>query len=443
MTNNRLNRVVWRISLPIIFVGATEALDHLIDSLFLARVGVTELGAIAVADAVLQLFLLLPLALVDGIQVLTARRVGQRRSAAVGAVFDQGLLLLLLVAGVSTALLKLGWPLLAPWFVESDAVDGAVDGFLQIAAWGIAPTAATFAFGALLTSLGRTWALVPATIILIVSDVVLDYAFVLGGFGCPALGMRGAALGSLGAECLTLLFLAIYTWRRLDTARYGLFRQWRFESHTARLLGRLSLPIAGLLLCGDLGWFAFFVVLEHVDTHTLAIANLVFTCYLVFSVPSEAFAETSCSMVARYVGRNRPDRIGGVLRAAIGGAGIVTIPLLLASLAAPDAVLAMFAPGAVLMADAAASLRVVALAMLIAIPGEMWFGAVIGTGDTTAAFGISCALALTRVGLAWLMAIAMALSPALVWLSLPTVSLVCLLLSWGWMKAGMWRRLAT
>src|SRR5262245_57649114 len=441
MTNNRLNRAVWRISLPIIFVGATEALDHLIDSLFLARVGVTELGAIAVADSVLQLFLLLPLGLVDGIQVLTARRVGQRRNAAVGAVFDQGLLLVLLVAVASTALLKLGWPLLAPWFVESEDVGGAVDGFLQIAAWGIAPTAATFAFGALLTSLSRTWALVPATIILIVSDVLLDYAFVLGGFGCPALGMRGAALGSVGAELATLAFLALYTWRGIDTARYGLFRQWRFESHTMRLLGWLSLPIAGLRVCGDLGWFAFFVVLEHVDTHTLAIANLVFTCYLVFCIPSEAFAETSCSMVARYVGRNRPDRVVGVLRAATLGAGIVTVPLLLASLIAPETVLAMFATGAALMHDAAASLRVVALAMLVAIPGEMWFGAVNGTGDTAAAFGISCALALVRVGLAWLMAIDLGLPPAVVWLSVPTVWLVCLLLSWGWMKAGMWRRL--
>ena len=122
VSGSRFARVVWRISLPIIFVEATEALDHLIDSLFLARVGVTELGAIAVADTVLLLFLILPLGLVDGIQVLTARRLGQRRDAAVGAVFGQGLLLVLLVAAASTAALKLLWPALAPWFVESDEV---------------------------------------------------------------------------------------------------------------------------------------------------------------------------------------------------------------------------------------------------------------------------------------------------------------------------------
>src|SRR5205809_5285415 len=97
MSHNTLSRVVWRVSLPIIFVEATETLDHLIDTMFLARVGVTELGAIAVADSILLLFLVSPLALVDGIQILTARRAGQRRLEAVGAAFNQGFVLVLLV----------------------------------------------------------------------------------------------------------------------------------------------------------------------------------------------------------------------------------------------------------------------------------------------------------------------------------------------------------
>src|SRR5437870_12020390 len=92
MANNSLSRMVWKLSIPIIFVEATETFDHLIATLFLARVGVTELGAIAVADSVLLLFLLLPLALVDGMQILTARRVGQGRRVAVGVAFNPALL---------------------------------------------------------------------------------------------------------------------------------------------------------------------------------------------------------------------------------------------------------------------------------------------------------------------------------------------------------------
>ena len=113
MASHRFSRALWRISLPLILVEATETIDHLIATLFLARVGITELGAIAVADSVLLLFLMLPLSLVDAVQLVTARRVGQRRPDAVGAAFNQGLILVLLLCVASTVELKLASPLVA------------------------------------------------------------------------------------------------------------------------------------------------------------------------------------------------------------------------------------------------------------------------------------------------------------------------------------------
>jgi Na+-driven multidrug efflux pump len=203
----------------------------------------------------------------------------------------------------------------------------------------------------------------------------------------------------------------------------------------------MSLPLAGQVLLGDLRWFAFFLIVERAGTHALAVANIVFTCYAVFWIPAEAFSETSCSMVSRCVGRDRPHRISGVLRAATRGALIATVPFLLASLLVPEWVLAVFAPGDGILADSSASLRVVALAMLIAIPGEMWFGAVVGTGDTAAALGIEGALTLVMLGLAWVAAIQLQWPPVLVWSSVPASWLVCLVLSWAWMKSGAWQRL--
>src|SRR5437016_9469802 len=106
MTADRLSRVVWRLSLPIIFAQTSEAVLHVIDTIFLARVGVTELGAIAVADSMLLIFLVAPLALVDGIQIVTARRAGQRQPHALGAAFNQGFVLMLVVCAASTVALR-------------------------------------------------------------------------------------------------------------------------------------------------------------------------------------------------------------------------------------------------------------------------------------------------------------------------------------------------
>jgi MATE family, multidrug efflux pump len=441
MAKNGLSSIVWKVSLPIIFVEATETLDHLIDTIFLARVGITELGAIAVADTVFMLFLVFPLGLVDGIQILTARRVGQRRPDAVGAVFNQGLAFVLLVCAVSAAALKLTSPVVGEWLVESKAVGDAVDGYLQIEAYGLGLSGVTFALGALLTSLGRTRALIPATIIMIITDVVLNYLFIFGRFGCPALGIRGAAVGSLGAEFAAAGFLTVYVWRRLDAGRYGFFKFRRLGRGTARLLGLISMPIAVQGIVMNLRWFVFFLILERVSAETLAIANVVYTCYIVLWIPTEGFAETTCSMVSRFIGRNRSHRIDGVLKHAIGGALVATVPFIVAALVVPEWFIDVFSPGADLLAQTIASLRVVAMAMLIAIPGQMWFIAVLGTGDTAASLGIEIALTLTMIGAAYFGAIHMAWPAPLVWLSLPIMWLVGLTISYGWMKSGLWKRL--
>ena len=441
MANNGLSSIMWKVSLPLIFVEATETFDHLIDTIFLARVGITELGAIAVADTVFLLFLVFPLGLVDGIQILTARRVGQRRPEAVGAVFNQGLALVLLVCVVSAAALKLASPVVGEWLVESNAVGDAVDGYLQIEAYGLGLSGVTFALGALLTSLGRTRALVPATIIMIITDVVLNYLFIFGTFGCPALGIRGAAVGSLGAEVAAASFLTVYIWRRLDAGRYGFFKFRRLWRGTARLLGHISMPIAVQGIVMNLRWFAFFLILERVSAEALAIANVVYTCYSVLWIPTEGFAETTCSMVSRFVGRNRSHRIGGVLKHAIGGALVATVPFIVVALVVPEWFIKVFSPGADILAQTIASLRVVAMAMLIAIPGQMWFVAVLGAGDTSASLGIELALTMTMIGAAYFGAIHMAWPAPLVWLSLPIMWLVGLTISYGWMKSGIWKRL--
>lgn len=49
-----------------------------------------------------------------------------------------------------------------------------------------------------------------------------------------------------------------------------------------------------------------------------------------------------------------------------------------------------------------------ALAMLIVIPAQMWFGAVLGTGDVKAAVGIEVVLTATMLGIAYLTAIPLA-----------------------------------
>ena len=117
-----------------------------------------------------------------------------------------------------------------------------------------------------------------------------------------------------------------------------------------------------------------------------------------------------------------------------------TVPSLILAVCVPRWFFAVFAPEWGLFANGRASLRVVALAMLVAIPGEMWFGAVLGTGDTLAALGIEFVLTATMLGIAYLTAMPLGWPVEWVWLSLPIAWAVVLFISYLWMRSRMWQR---
>ena len=94
-----------------------------------------------------------------------------------------------------------------------------------------------------------------------------------------------------------------------------------------------------------------------------------------------------------------------------------------------------------MMGQSYASLRVMAVAMFIAIPAQMWFTAVEGTGDTLAALGIDLLLTLVMLGAAYVAALCLAWPISMVWMSAPITWVVSLAASYAWMQSGIWKRL--
>jgi Na+-driven multidrug efflux pump len=435
MLRSSLFRRIFAVSLPIVFLSGTETLDHLINSAFAARLGVAELGAIGVADTLFFLFMVVPLALSNGIQIITARRTGEQNPSGVAAAFNQGLLL----TSAASLLLTFGLKLASP-YVTSDEVGRLVDDFLQIGAYAIVATSLTYAYCALLISLGRTWVLVPCTIILVVVNVVVNYLVVFGNHGFPALGIRGVALGFVLAEICGFVFLTVYLWLRVRSAELPLFRFGEFQWEAMALVSRISAPMGLQALLNTSRWLVFFLIVERLGTDSLAIANIVFTCYTVFSVPVSGFEETTCSMVGRLVGEKRTGGIGRVLRHATAATFLTTLPLGLIAIFAPGWILVPFLPEADLLGDSTAAVRIAALGMLICIPGALWASAVMGTGDTPAVLLIELVLSLAMIGMAYIAAVVLSWPVAFVWLSLPAAWAIALVLSYLWLRAGFWQR---
>jgi putative MATE family efflux protein len=433
-------KTVWAVSLPILFVQISETLLYVTDTAFLARVGTTELAALALADTLLQFWTVPVAGLIEAMVILIARRAGQGRHGAVGRTFNLGLLLVAAVSLPLVATLKLASPALATRVGGSNGVGTALDAFLQIAAFGIIFFSLSLAISSLDVGLARTRVLAWASLVLVITNLALSYVLIFGQLGLPRLGMEGAALGELGAEVATCAFLAGCTFWRRDLRRYELACRGVWDAALTRSLVRMAVPISLQALLEGGRWFAFFLIVENLGEEALAWSSIIFACYEVLLIPSVAFAETTFAMVSRLIGQTRRETISRLARQLIVATYLLTLPLVTVGLLFPHLTLSLFTSDSSVVAASVGSLRVIVVSMVIVIPAEIWSAAVSGTGDTDAALGIEVALTGVLLGAAFVAGPLLHLALAWVWLSIPLAWGVSLVLSYAWVRSGFWER---
>lgn len=438
MEASTLRRAVWSLSLPLLFLEVSEALLHFIDTAFLAQIGTAELGAIALGDTTLELLVFPVVGLLDALQLVIARRVGERRRQDVGAVFARAFMVAALASVALAVVVWLGAAEMGSWLADSEQVARSLERYFEIAAFGVPFMVLNFAYGALFVGLLRARVLVWATTVLVASNLVLSYTFILGNFGAPRLGMQGAAISFVGAETLTFVMLTVYTMRRAELRGLGLFWPRPTRQPVLRPLMRLSAPVALQGLVEDARWFVFFVIIARVGDDMLAWSNVIFACYLVLMIPTDALSEAAYTMVSNVIGSGHAERWRAVVRRTMRTTFAMTAPLLIAATAFPDWVLSLFSSEGAPVDGAATALRVVAVAMLVVIPAELWMSALLGTGDADAAFLIELVLSVAIVMGAAAAAVLDVALP-LLWLSLPAAALMALILSYARLRTERWR----
>ncbi len=431
-------RALWALALPIIFAEASEIVVETTDIALLARFGTLELGAVGLAAAIYEVLVFGAFGLADGIQIVAARRAGQERAAGIGDAFFHGASLMAVAAVVLFGALEFALPWTTRWIVQSDGVRAAVNDYLGILACAAVFHCLNMAYSALYIGIGRTRLLIGATLALAATNIVCAYLLIFGHFGLPRLGIRGAAAGSLIAEIVAFVFFTVRAVRNGDARRFDLFRPRPLNWSLARVLLTISWPAALERLVGTVRWLVFFVLLEHLGEITLAIGNVVHAVYAILLLPVGGFAETVCTTVSNLLGQEREVAIGRLTRRAAGWTGLLVLPAVALTVLAPGLPLSLFTSDPELVKAAAGSLRVVCIALVVVIPGEMAFGALAGTGDTRRTLVTELLLAAAMLGAAYAAGVLLALPLEAVWGSEVLGWFLCLLVSSAWLRRERW-----
>jgi MATE family multidrug resistance protein len=195
----------------------------LTDAIVVGRYSAAQLGYHALGWAPTNVVITMVVGLLSGVQVMTARAMGEDRRREAGAVLRRGITYGLWIGVASTAALMLGGPLfLHAIGLPRGLADGASAPLLVFALSSI-PYALSVAASFWLEGLSRpaptAWAMWGANAI----NLGLDLLLVPGTFGLPALGAVGGACATLGARTALSLFLLAYIARMPEARALGVF----------------------------------------------------------------------------------------------------------------------------------------------------------------------------------------------------------------------------
>lgn len=377
---------IWRITFPILVALVMEELLGMTDTAFLGRVGEIELGASAIAGVYFTILYMLGFGFSIGVQIIIGRRNGEACESgtgfgAIGRVFWQGVWFLAALALLTMVLSYLLSPPLLRGILKSENIYKAALVYVNWRIPGLFFAFMTALFRAFYVGIRETKSLTWNSIVLVGSNIFLDWVLIFGHLGAPAMGIKGAALASTISEGVSLLFFVVWVFFTTDK-KYGLQKMvkpvWKELKH---IFSTASWVMVEYVLNISV-WLFFFLFIEHLGEEQLAIANIVRSISEVPFVFSAAFASTAATLVSNIIGEGHPEGVIPIIRRVVILCALTMLPLLAVFAIFPHWIISLFTDIPSLVEGSVATLWVMCAATLVTLPWNVYLQSVAGTGNT-------------------------------------------------------------
>ncbi len=186
----------------------------MIDTLLVSPLGEVSLAAMGIATTIIAFILGIQMALANGTQLVLSRAVGSGNNKSLSKAFLSGIIINCSVACLFWLLLTVFSTPLIHALTDNTPLHQEIADYLIISKYIVLFTAVTQVMIALFNSLGKTKIPFKGYLIELPINVILSYLFIHGHqftdtIGLEGIGVQGAALGSIIAIAVRLIYLGI------------------------------------------------------------------------------------------------------------------------------------------------------------------------------------------------------------------------------------------
>lgn len=360
MDSMPVKKLVVNISIPLMISLLVQSLYNIVDSIFVARISEAALTATSLAYPIQMLMVAVSVGTGVGINSSLSRRIGAKDYEAVGNISTTGLLLGLLSSAVFVCFGTFLAPRFFAFYTEDPALAQMGITYLRICTWFSLGIFVAAIVERMLQSTGKTMLSMAAQISGCVVNIVLDPIMIFGYFGCPAMGIAGAAIATVigqWAAAIAAILLNLFYNRQVSFKIKGYKPDWGIIA----TIYKVGFPSMMVQAMGSLMIMGVNNILSAYSATAVAFFGVYYKLQNFVFMPTSGIAQGLIPIVGYNYGAGRVKKIGEAIRFAALLAGIVMAVGTLVFQLVPAQLLSLYQASEEMLALGVPALRIISL----------------------------------------------------------------------------------
>ena len=298
-------------AIPLMLSLVVQSLYNIVDSIFVAKLSEQALTATSLAYPVQILMIALSVGTGVGINALISRLLGAGKREEVGRAAATGIVLALLSAALFMAVGLCAAGPIARALAGTEEIARLCEQYLFICM--------VFCCGVFLETIaqrflqasGRTTLSMVSLIVGAVTNIILDPIMIFGYLGCPALGIRGAAIATVIGQWVGAA-VALLLNRFMNPDVQVRFKGFRLEGKTVAAIYKVGLPTIIMQAMGSVMNFGINAMLA--DATAVAFFGAYYKLQNFLFMPMNGLGQACLPIVGFNYGAKKGGRIRETVR---------------------------------------------------------------------------------------------------------------------------------
>ncbi len=374
-------KLMLTMSLPAILSMMVQALYNIVDSMFVSRIGEEALTAVSLAFPIQIIIIACFLGIGTGVNSLISRKIGEKdldsavSAAEHGFILSGILYLIIVIVGIFFS------DHFFSMFTEDVKILNYGTDYIRIIMF--------FSFGRLfaqsaMSTLQGTGEMVQpmiAQLIGAILNIILDPILIFGLLGFPAMGVRGAAIATVTAQIISMIYIMTQLFRRNTYIKVNL-KKFKYSSSITKQIVVVGLPVAIMQGLASLMISGLNLVLAGFDETAVAVMGVYFRLQSLVFMPIFGLAQGTMPIIGYNFGARNKNRLINALKIGIGAAFILTTIGMLLFQLLPVKLLSLFNSSLEMTEIGVVAFRIISLGFPMAAVSIMLSISFQGMGDS-------------------------------------------------------------